>query len=41
MNQTFDVRAFVEAAADAIIAAGADGQILYSPQRKRSANPSI
>ena len=29
MNQTFDLRAFVEAAADAIIAAGADGKILY------------
>jgi PAS domain S-box-containing protein len=29
MNQTFDVRAFVQAAADAIIAAGADGKILY------------
>ena len=29
MNQTFDLRAFVAAAADAIIAAGADGKILY------------
>jgi len=29
MNQTFDLRAFVQGAADAIIAAGADGKILY------------
>jgi PAS domain S-box-containing protein len=29
MNQTFDLRAFVQAAADGIIAAGADGKIVY------------